>query len=88
MRYRVIWDPNAFENLVRQWTAAGQPESAIEAFDQIESILSNDADEQGESRKGERRILIVLPLGVVFRAFPEEGEVYLLGAWMIRPKPQ
>ncbi|MDX1945667.1 MAG: hypothetical protein SFU86_09665 [Pirellulaceae bacterium] len=66
MKYRVIWDPDAFHDLLRHWTAAGKPESAIAAFDQIENILSIDAHDQGESRTGNRRILLVPPVGVIF----------------------
>ncbi|HZN36964.1 MAG TPA: hypothetical protein VFB80_24205 [Pirellulaceae bacterium] len=68
MRYRVSWDPDAFRALMRAWIAASRPEAAIRAFDAIEATLSVDAHLQGESREGERRILIVPPI---------------LDAWMI-----
>jgi hypothetical protein len=85
MTYRVIWDPDAFRSLLRQFTAAGQPNAAIDAFDAIEKILSEDAHLQGESRENDqRRILIVRPLGVIFRAKPELREVLILDAWLIR----
>jgi hypothetical protein len=42
-----------------------------------------DAEQQGESRHGDRRILIVPPIGVIFRARTETGEVLILDAWMI-----
>jgi len=83
VRYRVSWDPDAFRSLLRAWTAANQPEAGIRAFDAIEQMLGENADTQGESRDGERRILIVPPLGVVFRARPQTGEVLILDAWMI-----
>jgi hypothetical protein len=83
VRYRVSWDPDAFRGLMRAFVAANQPQSAIHAFDEIERILSDDADTQGESRDKDRRILIVPPLGVIFRAKPETSEVLILDAWMI-----
>ena len=83
MRYRVSWDPDAFRGLRRAWVAANEPESGIRAFDAIEQILIVDAHMQGESREGDRRILIVPPLGVIFRARPETREVLILEAWMI-----
>jgi hypothetical protein len=55
----------------------------IRAFDTIEQTLSTDAELQGESRNDDRRILIVRPLGVIFRANRELGEVLILDAWMI-----
>jgi hypothetical protein len=68
---------------MRAFVAANQPQAAIRAFDEIERLLSQDADTQGESRDKDRRILIVPPLGVIFRADPEIGEVLILAAWMI-----
>jgi plasmid stabilization system protein ParE len=83
VRYRVTWDADAFRTLLRAWTAANQPEAGIRAFDAIEQALSEDAETKGESRDGERRILIDPPLGVIFRARPQTGEVLILDAWMI-----
>lgn len=83
MRYRVLWDPDAFRGLLRAWIAANEPEAGIRAFDEIEEAVSEDAHKKGESREGERRILIVPPLGVIFRARPDAGEVLILDAWMI-----
>jgi hypothetical protein len=68
--------------------AANRPESGIRAFDVIEQVLSVDAHVQGESREDDRRILIVPPLGVIFRARPETGEVLILDAWMIASHSQ
>lgn len=82
MKYRVAWDPDAFRGLMRAFVAANQPPAAIQAFDEIERILSNDADAQGESRDENRRILIVPPIGVIFRARPDIAEVLILDAWM------
>jgi hypothetical protein len=83
VRYRVLWDPDAFRGLLRAWIAANEPEAGIRAFDAIEETLSEDAHDQGESREGDRRILIVPPLGVIFRARRDTGEVLILDAWMI-----
>jgi hypothetical protein len=83
VKYRVAWDPDAFRSLRRAWIAANQPDAGIRAFDEIEQILSEDAHLQGESRHGDRRILIVPPIGVIFRARQETSEVLILDAWMI-----
>ena len=68
MTYRVIWDPDVFRALVKQFAAAGSPRSAVDAFDEIEEALCEDADLQGESRDidDDRRILIVPPLGALW----------------------
>jgi hypothetical protein len=86
VRYRVTWDPAAFRRLVQEWTNAGKPDAAIEAFDAIEEMLNEDPDLQGESRSHSRRILIVPPLGVIFRAKQESGEVLIIDAWLIRSR--
>ena len=86
MNYRVQWDAHAFRKLRQIWVRANEPQSALQAFDLIEQQLSIDADEKGESRPGNRRILIVPPLGVIFRARPDLGEVMILDAWVIRKR--
>ena len=88
MKYRVSWDPDAFRGLRRAWVAANEPDAGISAFDKIEQILGEDAYIQGESRDRDRRILIVAPLGVIFRARPETGEVLILDAWMFAGRKQ
>lgn len=86
MKYRVIWDEDAFRGLVSQFSKTGRPQSAVDAFDEVERILSSDAASQGESRDvgDNRRILIVIPLGVIFRANSVLREALILDAWMIR----
>jgi hypothetical protein len=83
VKYRVSWDPSAFRRLLREWTAAGKPQSGIRAYDAVEELLSTDAELTGESRDEGRRIVIVPPLGVLFRVLPESGEVRVVDAWLI-----
>jgi hypothetical protein len=82
VKYRIIWDPQAFLNLRRAWLATGQSEAALRAFDEIEQMLGEDAHLQGESRESDRRILLVPPLGVRFYARPEMSEVFVFDAWL------
>mgnify|MGYP003453691069 CR=1 FL=1 len=83
MRFLVRWDPDAFHRLLQDFNAANKPVSGIRAFNDIELLLGADADVQGESREGNRRILIVPPLGVIFEARPDIAEVLILDAWVI-----
>lgn len=78
MNYRVIWHPDAFRRLRHFWIAAKQPESGIRAFDEIERIPQKDAEQCGESRPDGRRILIVPPIGVLFRTVAETNEALIL----------
>lgn len=82
MKYRVLWDDDAFHNLRRAWIAANEPEAGIRAFDAIEQALSVDAHLQGESRDQGVRILIEPPIGVIFDARQDVGEVLVVAAWM------
>jgi hypothetical protein len=81
VNYRVIWDDRAFRRLVKEWTAAGRPQSGIDAFDAIEEMLRTDAQEKGESRDRGRRIAFAPPLGVIFRVHPDQREVRVIDAW-------
>lgn len=83
MNYRVVWDVTAYRELERIWSEAEHIRPYLNAFDEIESLLAVDAHEQGESRPDGRRILIVSPLGVLFRAQPRLGETHVLDVWTI-----
>lgn len=82
MKYRVIWHAAAFRRLRRAWIAAKEPDAALKAFDELEEILGTDAHLKGESRDEARRILLVPPIGIIFRVKQELGEVLVLDAWM------
>jgi hypothetical protein len=83
VKYRLLWDPDAFRKLLKQWNAAGKPQAATVAFDAIEAELGTDAHERGESRDGNRRILLVPPLGLIFEVRQDIGEITILDAWII-----
>ena len=89
MNYEVVWDVVAYRKLEQIWDAAEDLGPAVDAFDEIERRLaSDDPDNQGESRPHGRRILIVPPLGVLFRAQPRLKEVYVLDVWAFGPRKQ
>jgi hypothetical protein len=86
MSYRVVWDAVAYRKLERIWTEADDIGPTLHAFDEVEALLQDEPEQQGESRARGRRILIVPPLGVVFRVQPRLGEVYVLDAWVFGRK--
>jgi len=53
------------------------------AADQIDRILERDPHNAGESRPGGRRILIVLPVGVIFWFGPDGQTVTVIDFWFI-----
>ena len=81
MNYDVVWDVQAFRKLEQIWDQADDLGPAVDAFDEIERRLADDPEHQGESRPRGRRVLIIAPLGVLFRAQPRLKEVYVLDVW-------
>ena len=67
MMYHVVWDVEAYQKLEHIWTYASDIGPAIRAFDTIEELLTAAPEDQGESRAGGRRVLIVPPLGIIYR---------------------
>jgi hypothetical protein len=53
------------------------------AADQIDTTLQRDPHNAGESRAGGLRILIVLPLGVLFQIEPDGQTVTVIDIWFI-----
>jgi hypothetical protein len=74
MRFTVVWKPSALDDLASLWTAA----------DRIDGELLNDPAAQGESRPGNRRILFVLPLAVVFDVNEPDRVVNVLSVHRVR----
>lgn len=81
MNFEVVWDIVAYRKLEQIWDAAADLGPAVNAFDEIERRLADNPQSQGESRPRGRRLLIVSPLGVVFRVQPRLKEVYVLDVW-------
>ena len=67
MIYTVVWTEDAENELANLWTTATDQGSMSWAADQIDVALRRDGNVKGESRSGNRRILIVPPLAVLFR---------------------
>jgi hypothetical protein len=62
MRYTVIWQPSAEQELADLWMNAEDRNVITEAADQIDDLLRQDAEELGESRTGPIRRMFVPPL--------------------------
>ena len=81
MDYEIVWDVAAYRSLEEIWSKKTPIGPAVDAFDEIERRLSESPDEEGESRSHGRRILIVAPLGVIFRVQQRLREVHILDVW-------
>ncbi len=85
MRYTVVWKPGGEEELASIWLAAKDRDAVTQAAAAIDSLLREDAPSKGESRFGNKRILLMPPLGIDFGVVEEDRTVYILTVWTFRP---
>jgi hypothetical protein len=66
VNYAVVWIPEAEAEIARLWAdGAVRPEISA-AVDAMDLLLGRTPHDVGESRDGNRRILLVRPLGVSY----------------------
>jgi plasmid stabilization system protein ParE len=85
MRYTVLWKPRADDELTSIWLAAEDRDAVTQASAEIELALKHDAALKGESRSGNKRILLLPPLGVEFSVIEDDRMVYISAVWSFRP---
>ena len=85
MRYTVLWKPRADDELASIWLAAEDRDAVTQAAAEIESTLREEATLKGESRSGNKRILLLPPLGVEFSVIEEDRVAYISAVWSFRP---
>jgi hypothetical protein len=81
MKYTVLWQPGAEQQLAEVWVEALDRPAATRAADAIDVRLGQDPARRGESRAAGRRILLVSPLGVLFRVEPDDRIARVLTVW-------
>jgi hypothetical protein len=86
MDWTVVWLPDAEIELAELWLASIDREATTAAADQIDQLLRNSPETAGESRTADRRILIIPPLAVIYRAFPDDRFVRVSSVREIRRK--
>ena len=87
MSYDIVWDVSAYQRL-EKFVRDAPIGPAVDAFDEIERLLRKLPEQEGESRAGGRRILIVAPLGVIFRVHERLKEVHVLDVWKFPQRNQ
>lgn len=84
MTYRVVWRQrvhNALEQSVFYARENGRDARAlVRAAADIELRLSDEPSEEGESREGTERVLIIDPLTVTFEVFESSQTVMIYAA--------
>jgi hypothetical protein len=85
--FTVRWTRAALDRLTAIWLRvdSGQRRAITAATHAIDGRLRSDPLNEGESRSGGRRVLLVAPLGVAFRVDAQTRTVTVLQAWYIRP---
>src|SRR5262249_51266959 len=76
-----VWDPAAEQELAELWMNSPDRNAVTLAADRIDQALKTDPEQEGESRPDGRRILLVVPLGVLFRVLPDDRLVRVLQVW-------
>jgi plasmid stabilization system protein ParE len=81
--YTVRWTRKAQDRqLTNIWLAATDRRAVTAAAHQVDQLLRTDPASQGESRSGNRRLLIVRPLAVMFKVIEAERRVVVFS---VRP---
>jgi len=78
--FSVRWASSALGELATFWTDADSAgrQSISRAVGEIDSILRSDPESAGESRGELQRILLILPLGVMFEVEPLDRTVRVM----------
>ena len=84
MNYRVVWRRQVRDNIYLMAHLAyenGRDADALSrATADIELALSDEPSEEGESREGTERVLIINPLTVTFEVFESSNTVMIYDA--------
>lgn len=78
---RVIWTATAERKLTEVWLSAADRGLVADAANSMDRLLQLNPEQLGESRESGRRILLINPLAVKFRVYPEDRVVRVLYAW-------
>jgi hypothetical protein len=86
MRFQVHWVSEAEEELASIWIDAEDRNLITRAAFAIDQILRDRPEDAGESRSGDRRILLHPPLGVTFSISTDDQTVLVLNVWRFDPR--
>jgi plasmid stabilization system protein ParE len=78
MSYEVRWKRTARDQLANLWVSAANRRAVTDAANALDAQLQRDPLTCGEGVPGERRVLIEMPLVVVYRVREREKKVIVL----------
>ncbi len=82
MKYTVSWNKETEGRLAELWIEASDQSKLAAAADEIDRILAIHPLSVGESRVGNSRILIQLPIGVLYEVRVDDCEVRVWSVWI------
>jgi plasmid stabilization system protein ParE len=83
MTFTVIWVTSAENELIKICLDAADRQTVAASAAEIDQRLRARPEQEGESRSGDRRILIVPPLAVIYRVRLDDRIVRVLQTWRI-----
>jgi hypothetical protein len=81
MRYTVIWVPSAKAEPAQIWSSASDRATITAAADEIDRLLKLHPFEASESRDGGKRIILIPPLGALFRVYEADRVIRVASVW-------
>ena len=86
--FAVDWTESTLSALASIWLNASPAVRAqiTAATNRIEKELRDRPLEKGESREGDDRIFVEMPLGVLYRVEEKTNKVVIADIWLIRPR--
>jgi plasmid stabilization system protein ParE len=84
VNFTIVWSNAALQDLARIWTAVADRNAVTQASNQIDQMLSRDAQYVGESRVGNQRVAFADPLGVRFDVVVDDLMVTIGAVWLTR----
>lgn len=81
MTYTVEWLPAAEQDLADLWNNAPDRGAVTAAANALDDILAYDPLSAGEGREGDRRILFVEPLAILYEVDAANQHVTVLDVW-------
>jgi plasmid stabilization system protein ParE len=84
MIYTVVWKPRQKRHLAELWLSAPDRAAVTSAADEIDRRLRKSPLDEGESREGSFRLLLVSPLGVKYRVLEEDRVVEIVRVWQTK----
>jgi len=83
MKWHVAWRRSARNDLAGLWLDPALRAAITDAANRIDKSLEKDPLAVGESRDKDRRVLIELPLGIIYKVNSVDYKVIVLRLWCV-----